>query len=202
MIDQQQKILPSMGMPSVLPPPTPYFDPYNPYMGYSSLYSMPPQLMIPPQTPIPHSFSNNIQPQYIEQQQQIKQEPPQMNNIRNVSISSFKELEFDNNRTAANHNEEIIEPKRERLTPFFHQRPHVKAIFGLNTLIQIQPNDPCEGQPALVEIHNLYDIVEDYVNEDINYKILKEYPGPLIKGGGGGENDLKNGRQNSGAKSL
>ncbi len=181
----EQKHLPSMGMPSVLPPPTPYYNPYDPYMNYSSLYSMPPpQLMIPPQTPIPHSFTNNSmqQSQYTEQPQQaIKQE---MNNVRNISVSSLKELEFDNKiQATVNHNEDIIEPKRERLTPLFHQRPHVKAIFGLNTIIQIQANDPCEGQPALVEIHNLYDIVEDYLNEDVNYKILKEYAGPLKRVG-------------------
>lgn len=206
MIEQQQKQqlsqMPQMGMPSHLPPPTPYFNPYDPYMSYSSLYQMPPMMMppnIPPSTP--HSFnmppptpthmmdvSQQQQPQMqmkqekiqqIQQPYQVQQQQHQQqmnNNLRNTSISSFKELEFDNRP-----NENIIEPKRERLTPLMHQRPHVKAIFGLNSIIQIKANDPCEGQPALVEIHNLTDLVEDNYNEDPNYKILQEFPGPLMR---------------------
>jgi hypothetical protein len=54
---------------------------------------------------------------------------------------------------------------QNRLTPQLHQAPHVKAIFSLTGLIKIRANDPCEGQPALVDIINLGDLMEQYLNE-------------------------------------
>ena len=117
---------------------------------------------------------------------------------------------------------------QHRMTPLMHQRPHVRANFSLNGLVQIRANDPCEGQPALVDIINLSDLMEQYLNnlkksfanedkslqvkertagdemdddnnqnadneEDFslqaeiskeilaNYKLLQEFPGPLVK---------------------
>ncbi|MFX9054198.1 hypothetical protein ABTN50_19965, partial [Acinetobacter baumannii] len=38
------------------------------------------------------------------------------------------------------------------------------ASFSLNGLVQIRANDPCEGQPALVDIISLSDLMEQYLN--------------------------------------
>ena len=188
MIEKQQQQmaqsqLPPMGLTSHLPPPTSYYEPFNPYMGYPQLYPMQAPLMVQPPSnyslppPTPHLLDISQQQQQPHQQQDHLDNN---NKLRNISTSSFKheEIELEARIT---HNEDVVEPKRERLTPLFHPRPHVKAIFGLNTIIQVKANDPCEGQPALVEIHNLYDLVEDYLTSDPNYKLLQEFPGPLIK---------------------
>ena len=190
MIESQKQMQSSqfIGMPSYLPPPTPFFNHpmYDPYMGYypmpSHSYNLPPPtplLDMPQQQQIEQKPNITSQQQPLNQDQMSQISNNQQNNYRNASISSFKELELEVARI--NHNDDIIEPKRERLTPLFHQRPHTKAIFGLNTMIQIKANDPCEGQPALVEIHNLYDEIEHYLTNDPDYKILQEFPGPLIK---------------------
>jgi hypothetical protein len=49
------------------------------------------------------------------------------------------------------------------MTPQIHQMPHVRASFSLNGLVQIRANDPCEGQPALVDIYSLSDLMEQHV---------------------------------------
>ena len=70
----------------------------------------------------------------------------------------------------------LVEPlqtlKRDenRMTPQLHPLPHVRACFSLNSLVQIKANDPCEGQPALVDIFNLTEVVDQYL---INPKIVK-----------------------------
>jgi hypothetical protein len=56
------------------------------------------------------------------------------------------------------------------MTPQLHPLPHVRACFSLNSLVQIKANDPCEGQPALVDIFNLTEVVDQYL---INPKIVK-----------------------------
>lgn len=53
--------------------------------------------------------------------------------------------------------------QQHRLTPQMHQLPHVRASFSINGLVQIRANDPCEGQPALVDIFNLSDIMEQHL---------------------------------------
>lgn len=58
-----------------------------------------------------------------------------------------------------------------RMTPQLHQLPHVRASFSLNSLIKIRANDPCEGQPALVDILNLSDMMEHYLTNLKNLKI-------------------------------
>lgn len=115
--------------------------------------------------------------------------------------------------------QEVVSVKREsnenRMTPPMHPLPHVRACFSLNGIVKIRANDPCEGQPALVDIINLSDFMEHYLNdlknkssisnttnnkleeeftdsEDSmdeearneilqNYKLLQEFPGPLLK---------------------
>ncbi len=114
-----------------------------------------------------------------------------------------------NNTQLETANEQQMIIKREevihRMTPQLHQLPHVKGNFSLNSIVQIRANDPCEGQPALVDILNIGDIMEHYltqtkldsslsdsedsdttnkeIKEEIlyNYKLLQEYPGPLVK---------------------
>lgn len=105
-----------------------------------------------------------------------------------------------------------IKREENRMTPLLHQLPHARASFGLNCLVHIKPNDPCEGQPALVDLINLNDIIEQFLNskrlkpkanelalsgednyDDLvgeesftndflaNYKLMREFPGPLVK---------------------
>jgi hypothetical protein len=50
-----------------------------------------------------------------------------------------------------------------RMTPQMHQTAHVRASFGLNCIVRVKANDPCEGQPALVELVAINDIVESYL---------------------------------------
>lgn len=66
--------------------------------------------------------------------------------------------------------------KREsenRMTPQLHQLPHVRAGFSLNGIVQIRANDPCEGQPALVDLINLSDFMENYLNTLKNKPVSK-----------------------------
>ncbi len=117
----------------------------------------------------------------------------------------------------------VMKRDENRLTPLMHQLPHVRACFSINSIVQIRANDPCEGQPALVDIVNLSDMMEHYFsnlkivsnsknslgndnnqisdefetnetsdsydtmsvearNEILaNYRLLQEFPGPLVK---------------------
>jgi hypothetical protein len=99
---------------------------------------------------------------------------------------------------------------KHRMTPQLHNLPHVRGSFSLSSLVQIRANDPCEGQPALVDIVNLPDLMEHFLTklksmrmsetseanelEDdscisaetrneilFNYKRIQEFPGPLVK---------------------
>ena len=66
---------------------------------------------------------------------------------------------------------EIIKREEHRMTPQLHQLPHVRATFALSSIVQIRANDPCEGQPALVDIVNLTDFMEQFVNNLKNLKL-------------------------------
>jgi hypothetical protein len=57
----------------------------------------------------------------------------------------------------------VIKREENRMTPQLHPLPHVRACFSLNSLVQIRANDPCEGQPALVDIFSLTEIVDQYL---------------------------------------
>lgn len=74
-----------------------------------------------------------------------------------------------NNTQIDTANEQQMIIKREeiihRMTPQLHQLPHVKGNFSLNSIVQIRANDPCEGQPALVDILNIGDIMEHYLTD-------------------------------------
>ena len=99
----------------------------------------------------------------------------------NAATSSFIETtKKQHQQQQANVNRLDQIKLRDRQTPMLHNRPHPKAIFaGFNCLLEIKPNDPCEGQPALVEIHNLNDLLDDYLSTDKDYQQIQEFPGPL-----------------------
>ena len=98
----------------------------------------------------------------------------------NGTASSFIETNKKQQQQATVNNRLDQIKLRDRQTPMLHNRPHPKAIFaGFNCLLEIKPNDPCEGQPALVEIHNLNDLLDDYLSTDRDYQQIQEFPGPL-----------------------
>ncbi|XP_017347862.1 protein transport protein Sec16A isoform X2 [Ictalurus punctatus] len=64
------------------------------------------------------------------------------------------------------------------LTPEKFSVPHCCARFGpAGQLIFIQPNLPSAGQPALVEIHSMETIMQDFPEQ----AELRAFPGPLVK---------------------
>ena len=67
---------------------------------------------------------------------------------------------------------QTIKRDENRITPQMHPLPHVRACFSLNSLVQIKANDPCEGQPALVDIFSLAEIVDQYLINPKNVKFL------------------------------
>jgi hypothetical protein len=119
--------------------------------------------------------------------------------------SADREVQSNLNDTT---NQLVAKRDENRLTPQLHQLPHVRACFSLNSIVQVRANDPCEGQPALVDMYNLSEFLDQYLinpknikiitnNEDeedanetanemrmqvsVNYKLLQEFPGPLVK---------------------
>lgn len=64
----------------------------------------------------------------------------------------------------------VAAAKENRMTPLTHQLPHVRASFALNAIIKVRANDPCEGQPALVDIINLGDMMEHFLSNLKNMK--------------------------------
>lgn len=70
------------------------------------------------------------------------------------------------------------EPPPRPATPEKFTIPHRCARFGPGGhLIQVLPNLPSAGQPALVEIHNLETMLQDTPDQ----AELRGFPGPLIK---------------------
>ncbi|KAM9326583.1 protein transport protein Sec16A [Gastrophryne carolinensis] len=64
------------------------------------------------------------------------------------------------------------------LTPEKFGSPHVCARFGPGgQLIKVLPNLPADGQPTLVEIHNM-EIIMQYSPEQ---EQMRAFPGPLVK---------------------
>ncbi|KAK5649877.1 hypothetical protein RI129_000906 [Pyrocoelia pectoralis] len=66
----------------------------------------------------------------------------------------------------------------QRLTPAKFATAHTKASITSGRLVKVFPHYPLDGQPAVVEIDNVKELL---VNDD-EYKELAEFPGPLIKG--------------------
>ncbi|OCT67033.1 protein transport protein Sec16A isoform X3 [Xenopus laevis] len=64
------------------------------------------------------------------------------------------------------------------LTPEKFGSPHICARFGPGgQLIKVLPNLPSDGQPALVEIHNMEVIMQNSPEQEQ----LRSFPGPLVK---------------------
>lgn len=148
-----------------------------------------------------NNFKNEPKDRSINRSGLLMEDPNQTNEINSEQT------------TTSTTESVIIKRDEHRMTPQLHQLPHVRASFSLNGIVQIRANDPCEGQPALVDMINLSDLMEQYLNnmknmnvndktislEDENeddettsanqirnqilnnYKLMQEYPGPLIK---------------------
>ncbi|XP_078325868.1 uncharacterized protein LOC111124202 isoform X11 [Crassostrea virginica] len=66
-----------------------------------------------------------------------------------------------------------------RMTPVKHSIPHTSIRFGPGGhLVKVIPNRPAEGQPAIVEIHDLNEMLQDNPETEE----LKNFPGPLVRG--------------------
>ena len=69
-----------------------------------------------------------------------------------------------------------VEPKR--YTPHKYTLPHIRASFGASgQLVKVLPNQPSDGQPALVVIQELVDVFGDERTLDD----IISFPGPLVK---------------------
>ena len=88
------------------------------------------------------------QQQQPQQQQQSKQQP------QSTLLDTSHQVSIKREEVSAS----------ARLTPVLHQIPHVRACFSLSGLVQVRANDPCEGQPALVDILSLADMMEHYMS--------------------------------------
>ncbi|KAL5012898.1 hypothetical protein ScPMuIL_011449 [Solemya velum] len=93
---------------------------------------------------------------------------------------SREDYDYYYNRGYAYDPQTEVEPteSRMRMTPAKFSYPHVCARFGSSgQLIKVQPNCPTEGQPAIVEIHE----VEDMLGDLEEVEELRSFPGPLVK---------------------
>lgn len=64
------------------------------------------------------------------------------------------------------------------MTPPKYLLPHMRTCFGPNgQLVIVQPNRPTEGQPAVVEIHEVTTILQN----DPEMEELKDFLGPLVR---------------------
>ena len=98
------------------------------------------------------------------------------------SNQQVQNVDTHNLEPTLNLNETSSNLKRDelhRMTPQLHNLPHVRASFSLNNIIQVRANDPCEGQPALVDIINLTDLMEHYLtnlkNMKLNERVNSDY---------------------------
>lgn len=72
----------------------------------------------------------------------------------------------------------FVETAPSRMTPVKHSIPHACVRFGPGgQLVKVVPNQPAEGQPAIVEIHDLNEMLQDYPETEE----LKDFPGPLVR---------------------
>lgn len=73
----------------------------------------------------------------------------------------------------------LLEPTApHRLTPHKFIIPHARASFGpTGRLLQVLPNSPHDGQPALVEIVDIGELLSRTAEADS----LRQFPGPLVR---------------------
>ena len=74
----------------------------------------------------------------------------------------------------------VSEPSRS--TPPRYTLPHVKASFTAGgQLVEVYPNQPRDGQPARVAIHDQMEGQAAAGGSSSEGEELKAFPGPLIK---------------------
>lgn len=92
-----------------------------------------------------------------------------------VFIFIFNELWFYVRKNAFSF---VLEVTPSRMTPVKHSIPHTSIRFGPGGhLVKVIPNRPAEGQPAIVEIHDLNEMLQDNPETEE----LKNFPGPLVR---------------------
>jgi len=65
-----------------------------------------------------------------------------------------------------------------RLTPHKFIIPHARASFGpTGRLLHVLPNSPHDGQPALLEIVDIGELLSHTPEADS----LRQFPGPLVR---------------------
>jgi len=72
-----------------------------------------------------------------------------------------------------------LEPSAShRLTPHKFIIPHTRASFGpTGRLLHVLPNSPHDGQPALLEIVDISELMSHAPEADS----LRQFPGPLVR---------------------
>jgi len=69
-------------------------------------------------------------------------------------------------------------PALHRLTPHKFIMAHARASFGpTGRLLHVLPNNPCDGQPALLEIVDIGELLSHTPEADR----LRQFPGPLVR---------------------
>lgn len=115
--------------------------------------------------------------------------------VSNSGIINEIELDAINEDKHFNSIKETIKHDKNSKILIERSKSHVKASFGLNKLINIKSNNPCDGEPAIVEIHSLNDYLDacgtnrqlssnidpESDVDDNDDQVLHEFPGPLIK---------------------
>ena len=135
-------------------------------------------------------IDNRSEKQHIDQnkarsiagdQVKIKQSPPGLL-MPEHTINEELELnkEINNLNLDISKREDDVSLFREqqhervnRMTPMLHQLPHVRCLFSIDGIVRVRPNDPCDGQPALVDIFSLSDFMENYLSQ-VKKSVLEE----------------------------
>ena len=73
----------------------------------------------------------------------------------------------------------LLEPSvAHRMTPHKFIIPHARASFGpTGRLLHVLPNSPHDGQPALLEIVDIGELLSHTLEADN----LRQFPGPLVR---------------------
>ncbi|CAF0711049.1 unnamed protein product [Brachionus calyciflorus] len=122
--------------------------------------------------------TRSIAGDHIKQQQQLPTQQGLLIPDQKITEELEQEMtQLNLNQTNLIKQEESVmkEPEKiNRMTPQMHQLPHVRCHFSFNSLIRVRPNDPCDGQPTLVDIFNLSDFMENYLSNVKKSQNLQE----------------------------
>lgn len=162
------------------PPPSPFVYPHMAQMNQSRYYPDDDQRSVKSFLDIDNRSEKHIDQNRARSitgdQVKIKQSPPGLL-MPEHTINEELELNREMNNLNLNKNEFIVSRRDEevlfkeqqhervnRMTPMLHQLPHVRCLFSIDGLVRVRPNDPCDGQPALVDIFSLSDFMENYLS--------------------------------------